>query len=334
MRREWSGWIKARQWGEFEKLAKTEPNQALADVVAELERGFPDKPDRKALKKVLFLLAQAGYRPQPIEIEEEESSAPEAPFTFGYLVSADGRGDAVVSYGMQEGKRVRWLVCHINGARGVTDAAEEDFSLDESHLRVKRLMESAPKPFVSAPIAPELAIGMVADAVARTKGTMPPVVAYWRSRLRDVEMPPHPGETLPREETDERARRRVPMMMDATLLWRLELGVAAPLLRDLYEAQMDEALSEDEKNERTDAALAAARETAFTPDILRDHEQRLLNLAYVLHLRGEEGSGTLLNTLDDLRAKGPQSDYAIGMMDKTVVLLAETLRESAGSRPE
>jgi hypothetical protein len=330
MRREWSGWIKNRQWSEFEKLAKTDPNQALADVVAELERGFPEKADRRALRKILFLLGQAGIKPQPIELPEEEV-VEEKPFEFGYLVSADGRGDAVVSYGVQEGKRVRWLVAHLNGKNGVTDASEEDFSLEDSKTRVKNLMESAPKPFIAAPIDPALAIGMVADAVAHSKGTLPPVVAYWRSRFREVTMPEHPAETLPREETDERTRRRVPMMMDATLLWRLELGVAAPLLRDLYEAQMDDALSDDEKNARTDAALEAARESAFTPGILRDHEHRLRDLAYVLHLRGEGGSGILLSTLDDLRAKGAQSDYAIGMMDKTVVLLAETLRSQEGN---
>ncbi len=48
MRREWTGWIKNRQWGEFEKVAKTDPCQALADTVAELELGFPEKPDRKS----------------------------------------------------------------------------------------------------------------------------------------------------------------------------------------------------------------------------------------------------------------------------------------------
>lgn len=333
MRREWSGWIKNRQWSEFERLAKTDPNQALADIVAELERGFPEKADRRALRKVLFLLGQAGIKPQPIELPEEEA-VEEKPFEFGYLVSADGRGDAVVSYGVQEGKRVRWLVAHLNGKKGVTDAAEEDFNLEDSQLRVKRLMESAPRPFISAAISPALAIGMVADAVAHTKGTLPPVVAYWRSRLREVEMPAHPAEALPRTETDASTRRRVPMMMDATLLWRLELGTAAPLLRELYEAQMDESLSEDEKNERTDAALAATRETAFDPETIRDHAHRLRDLAYLLHLNGEEGSGLLLDTLDDLRAKGPQSDYAIGMMDKTVVLLAETLRSQGAQEEE
>lgn len=333
MRREWSGWIKNRQWSEFERLAKTEPNQVLADTVAELERGFPDKADRRALRKVLFLLSRAGIKPQPIELDTEEK-VEEKPFEFGYLVSADGRGDAVVSYGVQEGKRVRWLVAHLNGKKGVTDASEEDFSVEDSRTRVKNLMESAPRPFMSAPIAPELAIGMLADAVSNTKGTMPPVVAYWRSRLRNVTMPEHPAEALPRaDDTDERTRRRVPMMMDATLLWRLELGTAAPLLRDLYEAQMNEALSEDEKNERTDAALAAARETAFDAGTIRDHAHRLRDLAYILHLKGEEGSGLLLNTLDDLRTRGAQSDYAIGMMDKTVVLLAETLRAQGVSDP-
>jgi hypothetical protein len=336
MRREWSGWIKTRQWNEFERLAKKEPDQLLADTVAELERGFPEKADRRALRKILFLLSQAGYRPRPIEEAEEEEAAPaEAPFEFGFLVSADGRGDAVVSYGVQEGKRVRWIVGHVNGRTGVTDATEEEFSLEDSKTRVKRLLESAPRPFLSSEVPPALALGLMADAVARTKGALPPAVAYWRARLKNVEMPPHPAETLPRAETDEETRRRVPMMMDATLLWRLELGVAAPLLRELYEAQTDDALSDEEKNARTDEALHTARAHAFTPDVVRDHECRLRDLGYLLHLHGQtEESGILLSALDDLRARGPESDYAVGMMDKTVVLLAETLRESFDSEVE
>ena len=117
MRREWSVWIKTRQWSEFEKLAKVEPSQSLADTIAELELGFPDKPDRRALRKILFLLAQAGYEPREIEETVDDRPKVGAPFSVAFMVSPDGSGDTVFTVGREEKGRVVWLITARNLAR-------------------------------------------------------------------------------------------------------------------------------------------------------------------------------------------------------------------------
>lgn len=332
MRREWSGWIKARQWNEFEQLAKTEPNQTLADTVAELERGFPDKADRRALRKVLYLLSQAGYTPTPLD-EAEPAAAPTAPFEFALLVSADAGGDAVITYGTQRGARVRWLTAHLNGGRGITRAGEEEHSLEDSRARAERLKASNPHPFRCAEIAPADALWRVREAFERTRGVRPPVLAYWRSLLDAAEPRPHPAETLPRETADDETLQRVPVSSDDTVMWRLELGAAATMLPDLVANQTDETKSDEERREATDAIVREARARAFTPEVIADHERRLLDLAYLRHLQDAEGVGLLLAARDDLLANGPESAYAKGLMDKTLVLLVETMRQRKNARP-
>src|ERR1019366_6525130 len=98
----WSGWIKTRQWSEFEKLAKVEPSQALTDTVAELELGFPDKPDRRALRKILFLLSQAGYEPRELEEHGGDEANFVEPLNVAFIVSPDGAGDTVLTVGREE----------------------------------------------------------------------------------------------------------------------------------------------------------------------------------------------------------------------------------------
>src|ERR1700723_3120405 len=119
MRREWSGWIRTRQWSEFEKLAKVEPSQALTDTIAELELGFPDKPDRRALRKVLFLLAQAGYEPRDIEEPIVEQARLATPLAAAFMVSPDGTGDTVLTVGREERGRVAWLIAHLTFRDGI-----------------------------------------------------------------------------------------------------------------------------------------------------------------------------------------------------------------------
>jgi hypothetical protein len=327
MRREWTGWIKERRWEEFERLAKKDPTQDLADTVAEMERGFPDKPDRKALRKVLFLLRQAGYEPQEIETGDVPAAAGK-PFEVGFLVSADAAGDSVVTYGYEQKGRVRWLVAHVNGQHGVTRAREEDVTLDEALAQAERSRASDPAPFVAAEVPAEYALGRIAQAVARTRMGLPPVVAFWRAALPKEWPGEHPAEALPRDHATEDDRRNAAIATDATLSWRLELGVATPVLEELQRVY-NETRDEEARREATEELIASTRERIFTPEVVEEHAGRLLDLAYLLHLRGHPGGGILLAAADDLRERGPESDYAKALLDKTVVLLVETLRRSA-----
>ena len=334
MRREWSGWIRARQWGEFEKLAKSEPSQSLADTVAELELGFPEKQDRRVLRKVLFLLAQAGYQPSDIEdasVGVEQELPP--PLNASFLVSADGAGESAITYSREQRGRVSWLIAHFNNRDGVTRAIEDTLSVDEFHVRLGRMRKLQPEPTLCAEVPVEYALARLAQSVSKTK-SMPSVMACWRAALpKEIDFD-HPAEKLPRtKETIPDLRKLIPKLPAASL-WRLELGSVAPALEKFLEEHGATATEEQFNSlDWWNEVMAPHREQLFTQEVIDDHHTRLLDVAYLMHLKGLGNFGEVLAVADDLVENRAHSAYAQWMASKTLILLFETLkRESAKER--
>ena len=329
MRREWAATIKNRRWDEFEKLAKTEPDQLLCDTVAELERGFTEKADRRALKKVLWLLEKAGYTPAEIEGDAATPTA-RAGLEAAFMLSADARGDTPLTYGFEDKGRVRWLTAYINEARGLTHASEESMTPEEGENRLKVLRISQAPPYLSVEIEPKYALSRLKRALAQNKpGTVPAAIAYWRSTLEKAEDLPHPSLELKAGKTKPKERSEDILLMDSTLSWRLELGAATPILERMYEAQQaNKEASEEVKTEATKAAGAEARKEVVTPEVVADHAMRLRDLAFLMHRLGDENHGKVLAAAEELEKKGPESEYAKGLVDKTVVILVETMRKN------
>ncbi len=299
----------------------------LADTVAELERGFTDKVDRKALRKVLFLLAERGYRPEPIE-ERGQVETERQEFKRAFMISADATGDCLITYGFEDRGAVRWLMANVHHLLGITRAGEERQSLDEAKLKVERLAATVASPFAFAEVPADFAFAAIAGAARATPPPGPPSLAYWRAMLREVPEVEHPAASLPRAHVGAEERRTASVTLEAAMPWRLELGLAAPLLEQLYEARTADA-DEETKNAQVEEATREACKEVITADVVKDHAGRLMDLAYLLHLLGEEGAGTLLAAADDLVERGHESDYARGLLDKTVVLLVQSLRASA-----
>ena len=123
MRREWADAIKNRRWDELERLAKWEPDQQLCDTIAELERGIAEKPDRKALRKILFMLAKAGFTPVPAESAEVSMAPGGIPLAAAFMMSADATGDTPVTYGVESGSRFKWITAYVHESRGIRRAS-------------------------------------------------------------------------------------------------------------------------------------------------------------------------------------------------------------------
>lgn len=328
MRREWSQWIRNRDWREFERLAKTDPDQVLADTVGELERGFEDKSDRKALRKVLFLLKQRGFEPAQIESQPTERPEP-SPFTFAFMVSAEGQGDTVITYARQEKNQVRWLIAYTNSTVGIRDAFEEKTSVEDAPAKAKNLLTRQDYPFVGCEIPVDFALSRLRTAREATKGAMPPIIPLWRVQFDSAPFMEHPAERLPRKEADERVRENLIYKVGPMRPWRLELGVATSFLFSVYELRQQE-----KENPGTGSPIDTwelqrqARSKAFVGAVQKDHETRLLDLAYILHAKGDPESGTVLSVLDDVRARGSDSDYATALFQKTMCLATSALKKS------
>jgi len=331
MRREWSGWIKTRQWSEFEKLAKVEPSQALADTVAELELGFPDKPDRRALRKILFLLSLSGYEPREIEEHFGQQTHAIAPLAVAFMVSPDGAGDTVVTFGREERGRVAWLIVHLTSREGITRAIEDTTTFDEAQTRLVRLRNMTPTPCVSAEVPVDFALSRISQSVAMTK-SMPPVMAYWRAMLPKDPLQIHPALELPRRSEALQDLQKVLTGLKPITFWRLELGSLAPALEEFLKSHADQATSENiNDREWWSKVLAGDRDQLFSEDVIEDHRLRLLDLAYILHLRGDSQSDDVIALVDDLEANGAHSTYAVWMTSKTFLLLFETLRRQGAT---
>jgi hypothetical protein len=327
MRREWSVWIKSRQWNEFEKLAKSDPSQQLVNTVAELERGFPDKPDKRALRKILFLLAQAGYLPAEIDEKPDPTASDPVPLTVAFMVSPDGAGDAIITYGKEERNRVSWLIAHFTRRDGITRAIEDTMTMDELHVRLMRMRNLSPSPSICAEVPVSFALSRLAEAVSITK-SLPPVMAYWRGGLPKEFSVDHPADQLPRLQPSGQDLRKLIVAIKPANIWRLELGAMAPALEEFLEKYAKETTEEQFNSiDWWSNILAPRREELFSSEVIEDHLTRLLDVAYLLHLKADAQVTDVLAVADDLREKGPHSAYAQWIASKTLILLFETLRQ-------
>jgi hypothetical protein len=332
MRKEWTGWIKDRNWAALEKEAKREPNQALTDTVGELVRGLDEKADLKALKKILFLLKERGYKPDHVD---EVADQIVIPFQFALLISPDPNGASVISLAEETNGRVRWFTAHVHPAEGLTRASEETLSVGQSTEHRDDLLRRSVAPQVAADIPLEYAKRRLGAAIRSTGERLPLLATAWRKYFADLPDAEHPARALERgsvgTEADERAAAFFGIR--ETEDWRLELGSVSPTLRELYDAQAARnGLSEEERQAETLRLLASARAQLFTPSVVADHVARLLDLTLALSRSGDEDFKLVLDIALELEEIGGESAYARAITDRSVMFLVEVLRRNERSQ--
>lgn len=326
MRREWQDAVDHRRWDEFERLIKWEPGQELCDTLAALATQVTDKADRKALKKLLWILEKEGYRPlTTLESEPEVGK----PLRAAFMMSADVLGDTPITYGHETGGKFRWLTAYVHDTAGLKRASDDTMALDEARQRIDMLQVATKPPYLSAPIDPDFALWRIKRALAKNKpGTIPPAIALWRSIIDRAEKVAHPADSLePGVSTPGDADV---LLMDSTLTWRLELGAATTMMEAMYEA--NEAVRDADEETQSKAVKEAgleARQALLTPEVLAEHAMRLRDLAMLFHHKGDPTYGTVLTALKDLEENGPTSDYAKGLVEKTIVLYMEMMKRRA-----
>lgn len=329
MRREWIEPIKHRRWDEFERLSKWEPDQILCDTIAELERGLTEKTDRKALRKILWILDKAGFTPTPVDegaaVEEKPTSLEAA-----FMMSADAMGDTPVTYGMPAGGRYRWLTAYVHETKGITRASDETMSAEEAVKRRERLNEASRPPYLSSEIEPAFALWRIKRALAKNRtGTVPEAIAFWRSSIDKATEVAHPSLKMKATKTKASERAEDVLLMDSTLSWRIELGAATPILEAMYQAQSaSKELDEEGQKTAVREAGVDARRTVLTPEVLAEHAMRLRDLAYLMQLKGDETAGKVLSSAVELEKLGADSEYAKGLIDKTVVVYVESMKQA------
>jgi hypothetical protein len=335
VRREWTDAIKNRRWDELERLAKWEPDQQLCDTVAELEKGIEEKQDRRALRKILWILEKAGFIPSPDNAHSEDPGSRET-LQVGFIMSADADGNTPITYGKESNSRFHWLTAYVHEVRGVVRAGTETMSMADATGRIETLRTVQRPPFLSGEIDPGFALWRIKRALARNKpGTVSEAIAFWRSVIDRAHEMPHPAESLKAAKAKPSEMSEDVLLMDATMSWRIELGAATPIMDAMYEAQT--AHKDDGPEAQREAVKAAgmeARKQVVTESVIDDHHARLMDLTMLLHQREDPTFGKVLAAAHDLRKRGAESDYAKGLVDKTVVIYVEAMKrtdQSTGS---
>jgi len=332
MRREWTDAIENRRWDELERLAKWEPDQDLCDTIAQLERDAEQKSDRKALRRILWIIEKAGFSPTP---QSEDFPRPGSPDQVerAFMMSADAAGDTPITYGYKSGSKYRWLTAYIHETKGIKRASVETLTADEGERRAERLQKLSAPPYLSAEVNPKFAMARIKAALSKNRsGTVPEAIAYWRTVIDKADEFPHPSLSLEASKTTPSERSEDVLLLDSTMSWRIELGAATPILEQMYEAQQTNLeQGEEAQREAVKEAGIAARRLVLTPGIIADHAMRLRDLAYLMHANGDENYGKVLAAAIDLEKQGADSEYAKGLVDKTVVIYVETMKHAEKS---
>ena len=325
MRREWTSWIKHRQWDAFEKEAKADPSHALADTVGELARGFDEKADRRALKKVLYLLSQKGFEPSEIEEGEAKAEEPVAPYRAALMTSADPSGSTFVLVGLETAGKVVWLRATIDEQVGVVEASEGTCPVDEAPAEFQRMRQAMRPPMIAAEVAPEYALSRIVRALGVQRGRAPSVIAYWGRHLDGVSPLPHPTEALKPGKATKDQRYQVAMTVTPAVAWRLELGSASARIME-FAGAIEEGEDPESIGPRRDAWMLENRAVLFTDAIAADHAVRLRDLAMLLEGSDPDQAALVLATAVDLEKKGSESDYARAVVDTTMYLTMRHLK--------
>lgn len=332
MRREWTDAIENRRWDELERLAKWEPDQELCDTIDQLERDADEKSDRKALRRILWIIEKAGFNPTPRSEESSKAKSPD-PVERAFMMSADAAGDTPITYGYRSGGKYRWLTVYLHETKGIKRASEETMSIEEGEHRAERLRTLNAPPYLSAEVNSKFALARINAALGKNRpGTVPEAIAYWRTIIDKADEVPHPSLSLEASTTTPAMRSEDVLLLDSTMSWRIELGAATPILEQMYEAQQATLeQGEEAQREAVKEAGIAARRLVVTPGIIADHAMRLRDLAYLMHAKGDENYGKVLAAAIDLEKQGADSEYAKGLVDKTVVIYVETMKRTEKS---
>ena len=328
MRREWSGWIRNRQWAEMEKLAKAEPSQPLTDTIAELERGFPDKADRKALKRILYLLGERGFTPTPLD---ELTSVPDVPVTNlirrALLATADTDGNTNLHIALESNHKVRYLNVTIHAIQGVRAASEQSSLTAEFEKHWLSIQKEARTTRAVGEVDFDYAAFRIRQAVRNTKKRLPTSIASWTEILTSDTSVVHPTTGWTASETDDETLFDLTQTLDHVWGWRFEMGLMYSGLEWLYSEQLEgKNDTPAEKEERYRQAMKKLAADVVTDADLADYALRCRDIALVTRESQPKNSDRALAAALDIETRGTASPFLRAIIEKTVVSLVVHLK--------
>ncbi|MFQ3586887.1 MAG: hypothetical protein SNJ74_01670 [Fimbriimonadaceae bacterium] len=315
MRREWTALLRDRDWTGLERLAKADPSQPLADSVGEWVDAVETKADRRALKKILYLLASAGYEPTPRDEPESPPAIGEPVVELGLMTAPTSDGQTTVFAARQSGPKVRWLVASVAALGPVVDAFGYDTKVGEVDAEVARIRKSYRSDVQPVSVGLPYALWRIKQGLSRTR-SVPPSIAYWRSQVEAASEMPHPADSMDVPALDRESAETL-LWDDAEAgAWRFEMSPFAKTIEAIGQAlQGATELGRSDVRRIVSGFLGQVdlREEAA------EHRERLRDLAMVRNIRGAADSGVWLALEREVAEKGADSLYIQVTAAKTVL---------------
>lgn len=317
MRHEYYEAIRYRRWAELETYAKKWPEQSLADTVYQVLQTIGDKADRKALKKVAYLLEQAGFRGRDYEEEarpEPRSAAarPANKYLVGGMRLANTHGYSMWLVGLNRKGKCEAVMSEQLERFGVFRVGVLD-PIPSLYCRGARDRWIGTDEARAVAVDPEYALWRLARAYRKRipercqgQDALPP---FWQKLVDSVEEIDHPAFAIPR--TRMRSRERAHFLAELPLIehWTLSLAPQFEVWTKIHEIRWAEDESAEEQEREIAQALLDHRDETIEPVVV-DFSERLLDAAMLMDRKGDVRAGCLIDATHDLLERTADSDFA------------------------
>jgi len=313
-------------------LARRGDDAALRLITALAERA-PSKQARKAARRALYCLTQAGVSvpptdPQPVVKRQRARRA--------WVSGVDGTGSRAV-WVLFEGSFGDLALCALilNDQAGILESAGGAISKKRLESELRSLRQSQKLPWLDIP--PGRATGLVAEALAlhARRGTAPPPeFSRWRTLFGEAapEPPPMIAEVLTASEATS----------DLTLLdhsaellhlpelasWFLDPGAIESEALELLEAKESRLVLSDQLKAECEAAIVErVVDRVLTPEARGLWARRLSEMAWIFHATGCPREARIAYAtalaLEDSERVPRQLPFARGLAERGLAFASE-----------
>lgn len=264
---------------------------AAAALIRRLADEADDKTTRKAARRALYRLGQAGVAvpaaspaPAPAVVKRERERAVRA-----WLSGVDGSGSRaawiIFEGGVGGGLRLCSLI--LNDEAGILEAAGGPITRRRLDAELASLRESQKLPWIDSP--PERTCGLVAEALAvhgRIGTRPPPEFSRWRPLFESAALPADTGTGAPAE--PGLAERALELLeLPEMLGWFVDPAAIHEESVARLEMQDSRIIVADHiKAERDAAIVDRVIEKAFAPEARRRWARRFIEMALVFEATG------------------------------------------------
>lgn len=311
-------------------LAQQRGDDGLRLVTA-LAEGRGGKQARKAARRVLYRLSQAGVAlPAPAAPPKPVVRRGAAKALSAWVSGVDGTGSRAV-WILFEGGFGELALCALilNDQVGILESAGGPISKKRLESELRSLRQSQKLPWVE--LLPGRAVALVAEALAlhARLATAPPAeFARWRPFLGDAPQgepaPPVSAEADPSLLGHSAELLHLPELAS----WFLDPGALESDALELLQARESRlVLSDQLKAEREAAIVERVVERVFTPDARRLWARRLAEMAWILDATGRPREARIAHAtaraLDDSERAPGRIPFARGLAERGLAFAAE-----------